>query len=87
MGRILAVMFLLLARDGRLSGPFPFYAGWGDIITGVIAIPIVLGGLDVKRPGLVMAWNLFGAADLVDAIFLGTISQEGSLQISKCPGQ
>ena len=86
MGRILAVMFLLLARDGRLSGPFPFYAGWGDIITGVLAIPIVLGGLDVKRPGLVMAWNLFGTADLVDAIFLGTMSQEGSLQIFEMPG-
>jgi hypothetical protein len=86
MGRILAIMFLLLARDGRLSGPFPFYAGWGDIITGLLAIPIVLGGLDVKRPGLVMAWNLFGMADLVDAIFLGTMSQEGSLQVFGLPG-
>jgi hypothetical protein len=87
MGRILAIMFLLLAGDGRLSGPFPFYAGWGDILTGVFAFAILLSGLDVKqRPGLVMAWNLFGMADLVDAIVLGTMSQEGSLQIFGLPG-
>src|SRR5262249_58037891 len=67
MGRILAVLFLLLAREGRLSGPFPFYAGWGDIITGVLAIPILLGRLESKRPAVVMAWNAFGAIDLVNA--------------------
>jgi hypothetical protein len=86
MGRILAVLFLLLARDGRLSGPFPFYAGWGDIITGVLAIPILLGRLESKRRAVVMAWNAFGAIDLVNAICLGTISQEGSLRIFEAPG-
>ena len=86
IGRVLAVFFLLLAREGRLSGPFPFYAGWGDIITGVLAIPILLGRLENNRPGVVMAWNLFGAVDLVDAIFLGTISQDGSLRIFEAPG-
>jgi len=86
IGRVLAVLFLLLAREGRLSGPFPFYAGWGDIITGVLAIPILLGRLENNRPGVVMAWNLFGAVDLVDAIFLGTISQDGSLRIFEAPG-
>jgi hypothetical protein len=86
MGRILAVLFLLLAREGRLSGPFPFYAGWGDIITGVLAIPILLGHLESKRPAVVKAWNVFGAIDLVNAIFLGTISQEGSLRIFEAPG-
>src|SRR5688500_7849977 len=32
--RVFAVLFLLLAVAGRLSGPFPYSAGWGDIITG-----------------------------------------------------
>jgi hypothetical protein len=27
-------LFLLLAAEGRLAGPFPQFAGWGDIITG-----------------------------------------------------
>jgi len=86
IGRVLAVLFFLLAREGRLSGPFPFYAGWGDIITGVLAIPILLGRLESKHPAVVMAWNVFGTIDLVHAIFLGTISQEGSLQIFGAPG-
>jgi hypothetical protein len=86
IGRVLAVLFLLLASEGRLSGPFPVLAGWGDIITGALAIPILLGGLEIKRPIAVMAWNLFGAADLVDAIFLGVISQEGALRIFETPG-
>jgi hypothetical protein len=81
----MAVLFLLLAGEGRLSGPFPFYAGWGDIITGVLALLILLGRLD-KRPGVVMAWTVFGAADLVDAMFLGAISQEGPLRIFEAPG-
>src|ERR1700722_14952723 len=40
--RVLGVMFLLLAAVGRLSGPFPYSAGLGDIITGAIAIPLAL---------------------------------------------
>ena len=40
--RVLGVLFLLLALDGRLAGPFPFSAGLGDIITGVFAIPLAL---------------------------------------------
>jgi hypothetical protein len=32
--RVFGGMFLFLAAVGRLSGPFPFSAGWGDVITG-----------------------------------------------------
>jgi hypothetical protein len=41
IGRVFAVLFLLLAVEGRLAGPFPYFAGLGDIITGVVAIPLV----------------------------------------------
>src|SRR5262245_18479495 len=41
IGRIFAVLFFLLAAEGRLSGPFPVFAGWGDIITGVVAVPLL----------------------------------------------
>src|SRR2546421_7762459 len=37
--RIAGGFFLLLAAEGRLSGPFPYSAGWGDVITGVFALP------------------------------------------------
>jgi hypothetical protein len=43
IGRVFAVLFLLLAVEGRLSGPFPYSAAWGDIITGVVAVPLVSG--------------------------------------------
>ena len=41
-GRVFAVLFFLLALQGRLAGPFPFFAGWGDIITGVFAVPLFI---------------------------------------------
>src|SRR4029077_3193489 len=40
-GRVAGVLFLLLATEGRLSGPFPYSAGWGDIFAGALALPIV----------------------------------------------
>jgi hypothetical protein len=39
--RIFAVLFLMLAAEGRLTGPFPYSAAWSDIITGVLAVPVL----------------------------------------------
>ena len=78
--RVLGVMFLLLAASGRLSGPFPYFAGIGDIVTGALAIPLALGA---ARTGSVPAsavrrWNLFGTLDLFVAVSLGIASANGS---------
>ena len=77
--RTLGFLFLLLAAAGRLSGPFPYSAGIGDIVTGVFAIPVALtaarGGLNTTR---VVLWNWFGLLDLVAAVALGTISGNGT---------
>jgi hypothetical protein len=78
IGRVFAVLFLLLGAQGRLAGPFPFFAGWGDIITGVLAVPLLFAAVDTKHTSTITAWNLFGAADLVLAILLGVTSAEGS---------
>jgi hypothetical protein len=86
VGRVFAVLFFVLASQGRLAGPFPFFAGWGDVITGVFAVPLMFAAADGKHTGATMAWNLFGTADLVLAIFLGVTSAEGSpLQIFTAP--
>jgi hypothetical protein len=86
VARVFALLFLMLASQGRLAGPFPFFAGWGDIITGVFAVPLLFIAADGKHTGAIMAWNLFGTADLVLAIFLGVTSAEGSpLQIFTAP--
>jgi hypothetical protein len=76
--RVAGGFFLLLAAEGRLAGPFPTSAGWGDVITGVLAWLALRGQ---GRP-LVWAWNAFGMLDLVAALAFGIISANGSpLQI------
>jgi hypothetical protein len=87
--RVFAVLFLLLAAEGRLSGPFPYSAAWGDIITGVVAVPVLwlLKDGAARHTTAIGAWNLFGTADLVLAIAFGITSSEGSpLQIFPGPG-
>ena len=88
--RILAVQFLLLWSAGRLTAPFAPFAGWGDIITGVTALPVawlVWRKAAGWRPVAVI-WNLFGAADLIDAISLGILSAPGSpLQLFPIPSE
>ena len=72
--RILGAFFLLLAAQGRLSGPFPQSAGWGDVIVGVTAVPLTLA----LARGTLLAWNLLGALDLIAALVLGILSAPGS---------
>jgi hypothetical protein len=74
--------FLLLAAEGRLAGPFPYSAGWGDILTGALALPVAWAALRGQGTALVWAWNGFGMIDLVAALALGITSANGSpLQI------
>jgi len=87
--RVFAVLFLMLAAERRLSGPFPYSAAWGDIITGVVAVPVLwlLKDGAARHATAIAAWNLFGTADLVLAIAFGITSSEGSpLQIFPGPG-
>jgi len=79
--RIFAGGFMvLLALQGRLSGPFPQFAGWGDVIVGLTAIPLtaaVARNFYANR-GAVLAWNILGTLDLVTAVSLGVLSAPGS---------
>src|SRR5262245_63428100 len=86
LARSMGVLFLLLAAEGRLSGPFPASAGWGDILVGVLALPALLIALSPSQSeggrSFLFAWNLLGVLDLVVAVALGVTSAEGSpLQI------
>ncbi|MFL5043867.1 MAG: hypothetical protein ACJ8FP_19260 [Xanthobacteraceae bacterium] len=87
--RVFAVLFLMLAAEGRLTGPFPYSAAWGDIITGVGAVAVLwlLNDGSARYTTAIAAWNLFGTADLVLAIAFGVTSAEGSpLQLFPGPG-
>jgi hypothetical protein len=87
VARVFAVLFLMLAAEGRLSGPFPYSAARGDIITGAAAVPLLLKDGGARHATAIAVWNLFGAADLVLAIGFGVTSAEGSpLQLFAAPG-
>jgi hypothetical protein len=77
--RVLGVLFLLLAAAGRLGGPFPYFAGIGDILTGLFALSVAgvaaRSSIDNIR---VIAWNAFGMLDLIVAVTLGVTSRNGS---------
>jgi hypothetical protein len=78
--RVFGVLFLCLAAVGRLSGPFPYSAGIGDIITGAFALPLALSVVrSQKLPTAAIArWNIFGAIDLFAAVAFGMTSAAGS---------
>jgi hypothetical protein len=78
--RILGVIFLLDFSVGTLRGPFPFFAGAGDIITGALAIPLALriAGSRQPSPRTIAGWNAFGVMDLVVAVGLAITSVPGS---------
>lgn len=88
VGRVFAVLFLLVAAEGRMSGPFPQSAGWGDIISGVVALPLIwLARAPARNKVVLHLWNAFGMLDLVAAIVLGVMSAPGSLlQVFPDPG-
>ena len=88
VGRVFAVLFLLVAAEGRMSGPFPHSAGWGDIVTGAVALPLIRLAHDpVRNKAVLHLWNAFGMLDLAVAIVLGVMSAPGSLlQVFPGPG-
>jgi hypothetical protein len=88
--RIAGICLLILHDRGRLAAPFATSAGWGDIITGVAAIPLAaMAAWRVTLPRwLLNAWNAFGALDLIVAIVLGALSAPGTpfRLFSEAPG-
>ena len=78
--RLGGILFLMLALAGRLAGPFPYFAGVGDFVTGALAIPVAwLAARESSlRERSIAAWNAFGAVDLIVAVTLGLISRNGS---------
>lgn len=77
--RVLGGLFLLLAAAGRLGGPFPYFAGIGDIVTGLFALSVAsVAARSSVGYFRVFAWNTFGTLDLIVAVTLGVTSRNGS---------
>jgi hypothetical protein len=88
--RIAGGLFIPLYWEGRLSNPFAYIAGGGDLIAAALAIPAAIIAYRGKAgwEKWVLAWNVIGFADFISAISLGVTSQPGSpLQVfSNLPG-
>jgi hypothetical protein len=77
--RILGGVFLVRYFQGELPGLFAIPAGVGDVLTGIFA-PLVAYWWFVGKPyarTAAIAWNLFGMADLVNAVTIGSLTGGG----------
>ena len=77
--RILGGVFLVRYFEGQLPGVFAIPAGVGDVLTGIFAPVVAYWSFSAKpyaRPAAI-AWNLFGMADLVNAVALGVLTGGG----------
>ena len=78
--RVLGVVLLARYFAGQLPALFAIPAGLGDLATGLLA-PFVAFAWYSGKPyarNAAIAWNLFGMADLVNAVLLGTITNAGT---------
>jgi hypothetical protein len=77
------LIFLILYAGGLLPGAFAGPAGVGDVVVGLLA-PVV--GIAYMRglrgsSGWLLAWNLFGIADLAVAVATGFLTSPSPLQL------
>jgi hypothetical protein len=71
--RVNGFVFLLAWAAGTAPGVFALPAGTGDVLTGLIAVPVALslgsGSLESRRAAI--AWNIFGLFDFAVALSIG----------------
>jgi hypothetical protein len=74
--RFIGLGFLMAYQEGLLPGGFAWPAGLGDIAMAVTApwVAARVASDDRFRLGRTfLVWNLFGIADFLNAVFLGTL--------------
>lgn len=81
--RVLGIWFVLLHAAERLPAPFAPIAGWGDILAGILAVPVawMAARLPGRSRGAILGWNVIGAVDLIAAVTLGLTSLPGPLRL------
>jgi hypothetical protein len=81
--RILGGIFLVRWIGGELPAVFALPAGIGDLLVGVMALPVALSvayGMPNARSSAV-AWNILGILDLAIAVTMGALTTPGPLQL------
>lgn len=80
--RIFGGVILVIWLHGAVSGFFAWPAAIGDMITGIMALPVaraVSSGTTQGRHAALL-WNVFGLADFAVAITMGVLSSPGPFQ-------
>jgi hypothetical protein len=79
--RIMGSVFLINWLAGKVPGVFAVPAGTGDVITGLMALPVAawLASGRVGSTRSAVPWNIFGISDLVLALILGALTSPGPL--------
>jgi hypothetical protein len=81
--RVFGGIFLVAWSRGSLSGTFALPAGTGDVLVGLLALPVAYL-LHAAAPGakrLAIAWNILGLVDFAIAVGIGILSAPGPLQV------
>jgi hypothetical protein len=80
--RILGAVFLVQLALGNLSAFFAVPAGIGDVLVGLLALPVALYVNRDENRGRAIAlrWNALGILDLAVALTMGGLSSTGTLQ-------
>jgi|SRR5579864_7307565 len=81
--RVFGSVFLVGWVNGAFPTAFALPAGLGDVLTGLLALPVaalVQSGARGWRTAAI-AWNLFGILDLVDALTLGSLTSTGIIPV------
>lgn len=81
--RIFGSWALAAWLHGSLPGVFALPAGIGDVLTGLLAVPVAIAAASGAEQGrkAAIAWNVFGLADFAVAITLGMITSPGPFQL------
>jgi len=81
--RVLGSVFLIGWAGGTVPGIFGLPAGIGDVITGLLALPVAIsvaaGTIEGRRAAI--AWNTFGLLDFTVAVSIGLVTSPGPLQL------
>jgi hypothetical protein len=80
--RVFGGIFLVNWMHGAASGFFAWPAAVGDMMTGILALPVawaVMSGTAQGRRAALL-WNIFGLIDFAVAITMGVLSTPGPLQ-------
>jgi hypothetical protein len=81
--RIIGGIFIVNWVHGTVAGPFAWPAGIGDMLTGIMALPVawlLASGAERGRTAA-LSWNIFGLLDFAVAVTMGTLSTPGPFQV------